>query len=63
MRALKIIALITLLVISLLGATLAWLVRSEEGSRWLLEQGIAFSPVTIEASGIDGTLDQGFAVE
>jgi len=63
MRALKIIALITLFSISLLGATLAWLVRSEEGSRWLLEQGIAFSPVTIEVSGIAGTLDQGLAVE
>ncbi|MCK4676371.1 MAG: hypothetical protein KAT61_10650, partial [Gammaproteobacteria bacterium] len=30
--------------------------RSEQGSRWLLQQGLGLAPVTIEASGITGTL-------
>ena len=63
MRALKITALILLLVAALVTVTLAWLVRSEQGSRWLLQQGLEFSPVTIEASGISGTLADGLGVD
>ena len=42
---------------------LAWMVHSEQGSRWLLEQGVGFAPVTIEANGISGTLADGLTVE
>ncbi len=63
MRALKITALVTLLTVVVLAVTLAWLVRSEPGSRWLLEQGLGIAPVTIEANGISGTLAEGLGVE
>ena len=63
MRVLKITAFATLLSIVLLSAVLAWLVRSEQGSRWLLEQVLGVVPVTIEASGISGTLAEGLGVE
>lgn len=63
MRALKISAFVVLLSIVLLSAVLAWLVRSEQGSRWLLEQVLGVVPVTIEASGISGTLAEGLGVE
>jgi len=63
MRALKITAFAALLIIVLLSAVLAWLVRSEQGSRWLLEQVLVAVPVTIEARGISGTLAEGLGVE
>jgi len=63
MRALRITALVTLLTVVVLALVLAWLVRSEQGSRWLLEQGLGISPVTIEARGISGTLADGLGVE
>jgi len=63
MRALKITALVVLLFVVVLSITLAWLVRSEPGSRWLLQQGLGFSPITIEASGISGTLAEGLGVD
>jgi len=56
MRALKTFALVVLLVAVLLSSSLAWLVRSEAGSRWLLEQGLRLAPITIEVAGISGTL-------
>jgi translocation and assembly module TamB len=42
---------------------LTWLVRSEPGSRWLLEQGLGVAPVTIEVSGISGTLADGLSLD
>ena len=67
MRSLKITVLVTLLsagmVVALLTVSMAWLVKSEQGSRWLLQQGLDMSPVSIEASGISGTLAEGLAVE
>ena len=63
MRAFKIMALTVLLTVIALSITLAWLVRTENGSRWLLEQGLAFSPVTIEAKGITGTLAKGLRLD
>ena len=67
MRALRITALVslltTVLVACALAALLAWGVRSEQGSRWLLQQGLGFSPITIEASGISGTLAEGLGVD
>jgi len=63
MRALKITALVTLLTIVVLAIMLAWLVRTEQGSRWLLEQGLSFAPVTIEVSGVSGTLADGLDVD
>jgi translocation and assembly module TamB len=67
MRRLKITALVTLstvlLIIALLAAVMAWLVRSEQGSHWLLLQGLDLVPVTIEAKGISGTLADGLGVE
>ena len=66
MRALKITALISLLttivLVVVLVALLAWLVRTEQGSRWLLEQGLGFAPVTIEVSGVSGTLVDGLDI-
>ncbi len=66
MRALKITALISLLttmvLVIVLTSLLAWLMRTEQGSRWLLEQGLGFVPVTIEVSGVSGTLADGIDV-
>lgn len=53
------VAVLTLLLASLV----VWLVQSETGSRWLLEQGLGIAPVNIQASGISGTLAEGLAVE
>lgn len=67
MRRLKITALVTLLtaflITVLLAAATAWLVRSEQGSRWLLQQGLYLAPVSIEANGVSGTLADGLGVE
>ena len=63
MRALKITVPVVLFAAVVLMATLSWLVRSEQGSRWLLQQGLGLSPVTIEASGISGTLADGLGVD
>ena len=63
MRGFKIMALALLLTVIVLSTILAWLVRTEQGSRWLLEQGLAFSPVSIEARGITGTLSKGLRIE
>ncbi|MGD8934485.1 MAG: hypothetical protein PVF35_06880, partial [Gammaproteobacteria bacterium] len=63
MRALKITALAALLTVVVFAIALAWLVRSEAGSRWLLQRGLGISPVTIEASGITGTLAEGLGVD
>ena len=67
MRPLKITVLVALLsagiLTVLLVATMAWLVKSEQGSRWLLQQGLSMAPVSIEANGISGTLADGLAVE
>ena len=63
MRALKILVLIIVLTTVLLGASLAWLVRSEAGSRWLLEQGLQLAPINIEATGVTGNLADGLAVD
>ena len=60
---LKITALVTLLTTVLLASILTWLVRSEQGSRWLLQQSLGFAPVTIEASGITGTLAEGISLK
>mgnify|MGYP001823673192 FL=1 len=60
MRVLKITVIVSLLTtvvtVLVLTASLAWLARSEEGSRWLLERGLELAPLTIEAAGISGTL-------
>ncbi|MBT8130507.1 MAG: hypothetical protein KJP10_10965, partial [Gammaproteobacteria bacterium] len=67
MRALKITVLVSLLTtvvaVVVLTASLAWLARSEQGSRWLLERGLGLAPLTIEADGISGTLAEGLGVE
>ena len=63
MRALKITVIVVLFAAVVVMATLSWLVRSEQGSRWLLQQGLEFSPVTIEARGISGTLADGLGVD
>jgi translocation and assembly module TamB len=67
MRALKITAIAALLAIVttalVLIATLTWLVKSEQGSRWLIEQGLPFVPVPIEARGISGALADGLGVD
>jgi len=63
MRALKITAIVALLMAVVLTILLASLVRTEQGSRWLLQLGLDYSPVTIEADGITGTLAEGLAVE
>ncbi|UCB54153.1 MAG: translocation/assembly module TamB domain-containing protein [Thiotrichales bacterium] len=66
-RTIKITALVVLLTtvmaVVALTAVLTWAVRSEQGSRWLLEQGLGFVPVTIQADGISGTLADGLDVE
>ena len=67
MRALKTTVLVSLVttVVAAVVVTmlLSWLVRTEQGSRWLLQQGLVFVPVTIEASGISGTLADGLDVD
>jgi translocation and assembly module TamB len=67
MRALKITVLVSLLTtvvaVIVLTVSLAWLARSEQGSRWLLERGFELAPLTIEADGISGTLAEGLGVE
>ena len=67
MRRLKMTALVALLTAflaaALLAAAMAWLVRSEQGSRWLLQQGLYLVPVSIEAKGISGTLADGLGLE
>jgi translocation and assembly module TamB len=55
--------LAVLLALGAIVATLIWLVRSEDGSRWLLEQGQAFAPVPIEIVGVAGNLATGLAIE
>jgi len=62
-RVLKITALTTVILTCILAALLAWLVKSEQGSRWLLEQSLGLAPVTIEANGITGTLAEGLGVK
>jgi len=62
-RVLKITALVALLIAGVLTAVVFWLIRSEEGSRWLLEQGLVFAPVSIAVEGISGTLADGLGVE
>ena len=61
-RAVKLILLVTVLAMVTLVILLAGLVRSEEGSRWLLEKGLALSPVAIEVDGVRGKLADGLAV-
>jgi len=67
MRALKITAVAVLLTIVIaalmLIASLTWLVKSEQGSRWLIEQGLPFVPVSIEVSGVSGALADGLSVD
>jgi translocation and assembly module TamB len=63
MRVLKITALLVLLFASVFASALAWLTRSEQGSRWLLQQGLGVAPVTIEASGVSGTFADGLDIE
>ena len=67
MRALKITvvaSLLTLVIAALLlTAALTWLVKSESGSRWLLEHGLALVPLSIEASGVSGVLADGLSVD
>lgn len=67
MRALKITAVASLLTIVIaalvLVGSLTWLVKSEQGSRWLIEHGLAFVPVSIEASGVSGALADGLSVD
>ena len=55
--------MLALLTVVVLAITLAWLVRTEQGSRWLLQQGLGISPVSIEANGITGTLAEGLGVQ
>ena len=62
MRTVKTMVVVTLLAVIVLALTLAWLFRSEQGSRWLLQQGLVIVPVTIEAEGISGTLAEGLGV-
>jgi translocation and assembly module TamB len=66
-RVLKItalVALVTTVVLSVaMTVLLTWLVHSESASRWLLEQGLTFAPLQIEASGISGTLADGLGIE
>jgi len=47
---------------ALISAT-AWMLNSEQGSRWLLEHGLDMSPVAIETEGVSGTLAEGLSVE
>ncbi len=67
MRALKITVLVLLLTTVVaavtLTASLVWLAGSEQGSRWLLERGLAVAPFTIEVQGISGTLADGLGLE
>lgn len=67
MRMLKMTTLVTLGAVAVLTLILAvlltWLVQSETGSRWLLEQGLRIAPVDIQARGISGTLAEGLGVE
>jgi translocation and assembly module TamB len=63
MRALKIALLTVLITVIMLTVAVSWLARTEPGSRWLLEQGLGFVPITIEASGIAGTLAEGLEVD
>ncbi|NOQ90057.1 MAG: hypothetical protein GQ549_03835, partial [Gammaproteobacteria bacterium] len=62
-RALKISALFALLITVVLTVLMTWLARSESGSRWLLQQSLGLAPVTIEASGITGTLADELNIE
>ena len=61
-RVLKITALFALLTV-VLTTLMTWLVKSEQGSRWLLQQSLGLAPVTIEASGITGTLADELSIE
>ncbi len=67
MRALKITAvsvLLTIVIAALLVvASLTWLVKSEQGSLWLIEKGLSLVPVSIETSGASGTLADGLSVD
>jgi translocation and assembly module TamB len=59
LAALGAVAVLTMI----LAVLLTWLVQSETGSRWLLEQGLGIAPVDIQARGISGTLVEGLGVE
>ena len=67
MRMLRMTTLVTLGALAvltvILSSLLIWLVQSETGSRWLLEQGLEIAPLDIQASGISGTLARGLGVE
>lgn len=67
MRRLKMTMLVVLLSAGMLAvvaaATLSWLMRSESGSHWLLQQALELSPVTIEAQSVSGTLVDGLYLE
>jgi translocation and assembly module TamB len=67
MRRLKVTMLVVLLSAGMLAviaaATLSWLMKSESGSHWLLQQGLDLSPVTIEAHSVSGTLADGLYLE
>lgn len=54
---------VSFLLFCVVAALFAWLVSSEKGSRWLLQQGLNMAPVTIEVDGISGTLAEGLDVE
>ena len=63
MRVLKLTILAVVLLALIMSITLMWLVRSEQGSHWLLVQGLDTAPVDIEVSGISGTLHEGLGVD
>jgi translocation and assembly module TamB len=67
MHILKLATFMALGAIAALTVTLAvllvWLVHSETGSRWLLDQGLRIAPIDIQARGISGTLAEGLGVE
>jgi len=59
MRALRLAALGLVLVLCMAMAGLVWLAGSESGSRWLVQQSVALSPVPVAVTDITGSLGSG----
>ncbi len=62
MRALRVVIVVGLLLAGVLFIALNWLVRSEQGSSWLVQQGLAYAPIAIEVSGLSGNLFDGLDI-
>ena len=63
MPLLRTLALLVLLLVVGLTGCVVWLGRFEEGSRWLVERGLALLPVETSVSGVTGSLIGGLNID